>query len=83
MKAEMKYGDDHLKATYFYERADGTENWFFPERKDITSNLLDLLVELKSYFKKNNLFKGDLPWNGVNLTIDVANKKIKCDFLYP
>jgi hypothetical protein len=82
MKAEMKYGDDHLKATYFYENKDGAENWFLPRGDDVAGDMLDLLVELRSYFKENGLFKDDRSWVGVVLNIDVVNSKIKCDFLY-
>ncbi|MET7142453.1 hypothetical protein M3S04_13375 [Xanthomonas sp. PPL139] len=47
MKAEMKYGDDHLESTYFYEDADGAENWFLPKGDDVAGDMLDLLVEFK------------------------------------
>ncbi|UYK72705.1 hypothetical protein [Xanthomonas sacchari] len=82
MKAEMKYGDDHLKATYFYEDADGVENWFLPKGDDVAGDMLDLLVELKSYFNENNLFKHGKPWVGATLHIDIVNSKINCDFIY-
>lgn len=82
INAEMKYGNDHIKATYFYENEDGVEKWFVPREKDATGKILDLLVDLRIFFRENNLFKDDRPWEGVTMVVDVVNSKIKCEFSY-
>ncbi|WP_150409481.1 hypothetical protein [Xanthomonas sontii] len=80
--AEMKYGDDHCEFEYWATDSLGREAWFSPQGARTDVLLMNLLVELRSYFRANNLFKGSRPWIGAIVAIDISKQKISLDFSY-
>lgn len=80
--AEMRYGDDHCEFEYWATNHLGREDWFTPADVRTDIDLLNLLAELRSYFKTNNLFHDQRPWWGVTLVVDKENSKISLDFSY-
>ncbi|AKN92140.1 hypothetical protein ACU10_02810 [Xanthomonas oryzae pv. oryzicola] len=82
INAEMKHGDDHCKSVYYYENKDGHEDWFIPNGKDINEKIMDLLIDLRRYFRLNNLFKDGSPWVAISMVIDINKSKVYSDFFY-
>lgn len=82
MRAELSPENDHCKCEFDYvDKRTMNINWFTAGAK-ASSDLLDLLVELRNYFVANFKSQEKPFWHGCEVTVDIETLKINIDFKY-
>lgn len=80
--AEVSQSNDHCKLLFDYIDTSNKKQWFMPDNATTDSEILDLLVKLKTYFESNNLYKEGEPWKSCTMSLSLETMKIKIDFTY-
>lgn len=82
MRAELSPEGDHCKSEFDYvDGLSGETNWFNAGAQ-ANADLLDLLVELRTFFVNNISSKQPSFWHACEITVDVETLRIKIDFKY-
>lgn len=74
---------DGESCEYEYDYIDQEDNsdWFVPD-KLASYDLRLLLVEMRSFYIKNNMTNGKPGWTSCEITVDIPEEKINISFLY-
>lgn len=82
VRAELSPENDHCKCEFDYvDSISGETNWFTAGAQ-ANADLLDLLVELRTFFDNNISSKQPSFWHACEITVDVETLRIKIDFKY-
>lgn len=81
VRAEIFPEDDGGKYEFDYLDETGDLDWFDPDGRAV-SELTDLLVQLKYYFKSEGLTQRASGWTNAVITLDVKEMKISIEFDY-
>lgn len=82
VRAELSPENDHCKCEFDYvDSTSGETNWFTAGAQ-ANPDLLDLLVELRTFFVNNISSKQPSFWHACEITVDVETLRIKIDFKY-
>ncbi|MFH6598455.1 hypothetical protein ACEVAQ_06995 [Ectopseudomonas khazarica] len=80
--AEISANNDHAKI--FYDHIDnfGAKNWFIPTTASVDSELLDLFVELRKIFIKNNYCTAENSWSSCTVELNLESNNIELSVKY-
>lgn len=82
MRAKLSRELDSCEYEYDYVDEQGNSFWFTAGGRT-NLNILDLLVELRSWYVKNKLTAEMPVWTGCEVTLDLVKVKISINFIYP
>lgn len=74
--------NDHCKLSFDDTAEKGEKQWFIPKTAKVDSDLLDLLLRLRSFFETRKLYTEGKPWTGCTVKRSLKKMKIKIDFKY-
>ena len=82
MRAQLSQELGSCEYEYDYIDEQGNVAWFTAGGRANT-DMLDLLIELRSWYVENKLTAGLSAWCGCEVTLDLVKAKISIDFIYP
>lgn len=81
MRAELSPEDDHCEYEYDYIDEENKTNWITAGGRTNT-DMLRLLVELRSLYVQHNLTNGRPGWHGCEVMFDIEKIKLSINFHY-
>lgn len=82
LRATLSPEGDHCKCEFDYvDKYTGDINWFSAGMQ-ANSDLMDLLVDLRSFFADNIASDAKSFWHGCEIVVDVESLKININFKY-
>lgn len=82
MRAKLSQELDSCEYEYDYIDEESNASWFTAGGRANT-DILELLIELRSWYFVNKLTGGLPAWSGCEVTLDLVKVKITIDFIYP
>ena len=81
MSAKLTPESDACRFTYDSVNGAGEKSWLVPGAK-VNSSLMDLVVELRTWFVAAGLTAGRAPWSDCEFTLDLSTEQINVQFSY-